>query len=146
MQAREAVTVTRPSARMPLPGRRRRRRPGRGPAGSSRAFYLVLLAPAAVWFTPDGSLDAVEAPILLRTGEHDEDAPAFHGDIVRRGVRGRIDSAVVPDAGHFSFQSPFPPELARPNFPPARDPEGFDREAYQPILHGEVVAFLRATL
>lgn len=33
---------------MPLPGRPRRRRHGRGPAGSSRAFYPALLAPAVV--------------------------------------------------------------------------------------------------
>jgi predicted dienelactone hydrolase len=111
-----------------------------------RVAALVLLAPAAIWFTPDGSLDAVDAPIFLRTGEHDEEAPAFHGQIVRRGARGRIDAREVENAGHFSFQSPFPPELSRPDFPPAHDPPGFDRAAYQPILHAEVLDFLRATL
>jgi predicted dienelactone hydrolase len=111
-----------------------------------RVAALVLLAPAAVWFTPDGSLDAVRVPVLLRTGEHDEDAPAFHGEIVRRGVRGPVDAREVPNAGHFSFQSPFPPEMVRPGFPPAHDPSGFDRAAYQPILHAEILAFLSAHL
>lgn len=111
-----------------------------------RVAALVLFAPAVIWFTPDGALDAVRAPILLRTAEHDEDAPAFHREIIRRGARGPVDAREIANAGHFSFQSPFPKEMVRPGFPPAHDPEGFDREAYQPLLHAEVLAFLRANL
>ena len=51
-------------------------------------------------------------------------------------------SAEVPGAAHFSFQTPYPPALAA--IPPAQDPPGFDRAAYQPILHADITAFLRA--
>ncbi|WP_309896459.1 chloride channel protein [Archangium sp.] len=53
---------------------------------------------------------------------------------------------VVPNAGHFSFQSPFPPAMTRPEFPPSQAPAGFDRVAFQPVLHAEILTFLRASL
>jgi predicted dienelactone hydrolase len=114
----------------------------------SRIRALVLLAPAAAWFVGDDALANVGVPIFLRTGEKDTAAPAIHGDIIRRGIRDpkRIDDAVVPNAGHFSFFSPFPPERTNPSVPPSQDPPGFDRAAYQPILYAEVTAFLKRTL
>jgi hypothetical protein len=42
--------------------------------------------------------------------------------------------------------SPFPAELVRPGFLPAYDPPGFDRAAYQDVLHAEVATFLRAAI
>jgi hypothetical protein len=42
--------------------------------------------------------------------------------------------------------SPYPPEMKRPDLLPAQDPPGFDRARYQPELHAEIVAFLRAAL
>jgi predicted dienelactone hydrolase len=113
-----------------------------------RVRALVLLAPASVWFLPEGALADVELPILMRTAEHDAHAPVMHAEIILRGVadRRRIDHRVVPGAGHFSFQSPFPPAMTRPEFPPSQDPAGFDRVAFQPVLHAEIEAFLRASL
>jgi hypothetical protein len=55
----------------------------------------------------------------------------------------RVDHVVVPGAGHFAFVSPFPPEMVRPGFLPSQDPPGFDRAAYQPVLNGEILGFLR---
>jgi predicted dienelactone hydrolase len=113
-----------------------------------RIRALVLLAPATPWLMADGALAEVTVPILMRTGERDDHAPAFHAAIVLHGVadRARVDHRVVPNAGHFSFQSPFPPAMTRPEFPPSQDPPGFDRAAFQPLLHAEVLAFLRAEL
>jgi predicted dienelactone hydrolase len=113
-----------------------------------RVRALVLLAPASVWLMGEGALADVDLPILMRAGELDAHAPALHADIIRRGVAnpGRIDHRVVPGAGHFSFQSPFPPAMTRPDFPPSQDPAGFDRLAFQPILHAEILTFLRASL
>ncbi|WP_159710570.1 alpha/beta hydrolase family protein [Geminicoccus flavidas] len=109
-----------------------------------RVQGLVLLAPATPWFLQEGSLAAVRVPILLRTGEQDRITPAWHAGLILRDAEdpGRIEHRVVPGAGHFSFMSPFPPELNRPGFPPAQDPEGFDRAGYQLILATDILRFL----
>ena len=114
----------------------------------ARVRALVLLAPATVWYAHEGALSEVRVPILLRTGEKDELAPPFFGDLVVNGVAdaAAVDHAVVPGAGHFAFMTPFPAQMARPGFLPAQDPEGFDRAAYLPGLYAEVEAFLRRVL
>jgi predicted dienelactone hydrolase len=113
-----------------------------------RVRALVLLAPATPWLMAEGALADVTAPILMLTGERDVHADPLHAEIVLRGVpdRARVDHRVVPNAGHFAFQSPFPPAMTRPDFPPSQDPPGFDRAAYQPSLQADVLAFLRAAL
>lgn len=110
-----------------------------------RVGALVLLAPASVWYMAEGALADVQVPILMRTGALDHHAPPLHGDIILRGVpdRRRVDHRVVPNAGHFSFQSPFPPAMTRPDFPPSQDPAGFDRLAFQSVLDAEILAFLQ---
>lgn len=109
-----------------------------------RLRALVLLAPASPWFIPAGSLRNVTVPILLRRGELDALTPAFHSELILAGVpnAAKVDYAVVPGAGHFSFQSPFPASMTRPDFPPSQDPPGFDRAAFQPKLNAEIVSFL----
>jgi predicted dienelactone hydrolase len=113
-----------------------------------RVRALVLLAPASAWFMAEGALADVDLPMLMRAGELDEHTPAIHAEIIVRGVPNpqRIDHRVVRGAGHFSFQSPFPPAMTRPEFPPSQDPVGFDRLAFQPVLHAEILTFLRASL
>ncbi|ACY18294.1 alpha/beta hydrolase family protein [Haliangium ochraceum] len=113
-----------------------------------RVAALVLLAPATVWLRMPGALSAVTQPIFMRSGERDEITGGVHAEIVLRGVPepARVDHEVVANAGHFSFQSVFPALLQRPGFPPAHDPEGFDRAAYEPALAAEIIAFLRASL
>lgn len=114
-----------------------------------RVGALVLLTPAAPWLMGDGALASITASTLLLAGERDEFTP--HEQYIEpllRGLRGcaRLTSRVVPGAGHFSFQSPFPPALTRPDFPPSQDPPGFDRAAFQPELYAEIEAFLRGSL
>ena len=117
-------------------------------AADPRVRALVLLAPATVWYARDGALADVRVPILLRTAEKDSLTPPFFGDAVVRGVAdpSRVDHAVVPGAGHFAFLTPFPPEMVRPGFLPAQDPEGFDRAAYLPRLYEEITSFLQRAL
>ncbi len=113
-----------------------------------RVRALVLLAPACGWFWPHGALAGVEAPILLFTAERDELGPHLHTGFIELGVRdpAQVDHRVIPGAGHFAFQSPFPPTMTRPDFPPSQDPEGFDRAAFQPVLHAGILSFLRSVL
>lgn len=114
----------------------------------ARVRAIALLAPATFWFAPEGSLSAVTVPILLRAGERDAITPPFHAERVLRGVgspQGRVDFKIVAGAGHFSFMSPFPPAMARADFPPSQDPPGFDRPGFQPLLLADVRDFfLRA--
>ncbi len=111
----------------------------------ARVRALVLLAPATPWFMAEGALADVTVPILMRTGERDSLTDASHALIVERGIPdpSRLDHQVVPNAGHFSFLSAYPPAMTSPAILPSQDPEGFDRAAYLPILFSEIVAFLR---
>jgi predicted dienelactone hydrolase len=111
-----------------------------------RIKALVLLAPAAVWYRDEGSLAKVKVPILMFTGEKDLVTSSFHSECIRNRVAdpSAIDHRIVPNAGHFAFMSPFPPAMSRSDFPPAQDPEGFDRAAFQPVLYAAIESFLRA--
>jgi predicted dienelactone hydrolase len=103
-----------------------------------RVTAAILLGPALGWFDRDGALADVTASLFVRAGEKDPICPAHRIQHALRGVA--MDFQIVPNAGHFSFLSPFPAAMA--NAPPARDPPGFDRESYQHVLAEEIVAFL----
>lgn len=111
---------------------------------TSGVCALVLLAPAAGWFMPPASLHQVTVPVLLLRGEADMVTPAFHAAILRDALppHAPLQEVVVPGAGHFSFQTPFPPALVSPAFAPAHDPPGFDRAAYHQRLNAQIGAFL----
>ncbi|MDP3659099.1 hypothetical protein [Phenylobacterium sp.] len=112
-----------------------------------RVKALVLLAPAVAWFAAEGALAEVSIPVLMLTGEKDLSTPQIHGRIVARGLRrGLLEHREVAGAGHFAFQSPFPPAMRRPGFLPAQDPEGFDRAAFHEQMNADIEAFLRRTL
>ena len=109
-----------------------------------RVRALVLLAPAAAWFSHPGALRRVHAPILLLSAEHDAHTPPAYAQLVRDGVPdpARLTHRVVANAGHFSFLSPFPAARISPDFPPSQDPPGFDRARFHEVLNPEIAAFL----
>jgi predicted dienelactone hydrolase len=98
----------------------------------ARIGAVVLMAPACGPFLAPQALTAVTAPILAFTAEHDRITP----DAEVRAALGAVADAtqvtirMVPKAGHFSFLSPFPSSMRDPQFAPANDPSGFDREAF----------------
>jgi predicted dienelactone hydrolase len=111
-----------------------------------RVKAIVLLAPGVAWFF--NGLDDVEIPILLMTGEKDNFLPT---ETVNRVMNGIIDKSKliqreVPNAGHFSFLIPFPPEKANADFLPAIDPKGFDRKKFHELLPIEICDFLKKNL
>lgn len=129
----------------------------------ARVKALVLLAPAAGWFLKDGALDGVSIPILMLTGEKDDleipghktladgsvvYMPAGHSAIVKRGVRNQalVDHRVIPNAGHYSFMSPYPVEMRTQAVPPSQDPAGFDRVTFYDQMCTDVRGFLQQTL
>jgi predicted dienelactone hydrolase len=113
-----------------------------------RVRALVLLAPATAFYRAPEALRRVTVPILMLIAEHDPLTPRWHADVVLDGVpdRGRVTSRVIENAGHFSFLSPFPDYLKKARFPPANDPDGFDREAFHERLPDAVRSWLDEAL
>jgi predicted dienelactone hydrolase len=108
----------------------------------------VLMAPATAYYRAPDALAKVSIPLLVLAGEKDDITPA---DDIRATLKplpaaNSWDFVMVRGAGHFSFLSPFPPELRRPDFPPSQDPEGFDREEFHQKLPGIVETFLTKAL
>ncbi|MBF0316218.1 MAG: alpha/beta fold hydrolase [Oligoflexia bacterium] len=113
-----------------------------------RVKSLVLMAPATSWFVPNDSLENVEVPILLLTAEKDSITPRWQSQLILDLVpdRTKITFKLIENGGHFSFLTPFPPATQKAGFPPAVDPEGFDREKFQEELTQEIKIFLKKTL
>ena len=99
-------------------------------------------------YLKDDALQHVTVPILMFIGERDQITPRWHAEVVLNGVpdRSKVQLEVVENGGHFSFLSPFPLTMRRPDFAPATDPEGFDRERFHQHLPAAVQAFLDDTL
>jgi len=115
-------------------------------SADARIKAVVLLAPGAGWFM--NSLDKVTIPIFMLTAEHDPITPGWNADIVLNSVpdKSQVKWRQVKNAGHFSFLSPFPSAMRNPNFPPATDPVGFDRDEFHNELPNEILQFLNDKL
>lgn len=113
-------------------------------AQDSRIGTLVLLAPACGPFLAPHSLAAVNAPILALTAEHDPLTPDAQIRAALAGVPdvSKVEIHTVPNAGHFSFLSPFPSHMHHADFAPAQDPSGFDRERFHHWFPGLVLEWL----
>ncbi|WP_334108022.1 alpha/beta hydrolase family protein [Methylobacillus sp.] len=113
-----------------------------------RVQALILLTPATVWFSPQDALRRVDVPILMLSAEHDPYTPAWHNEIVLKGVPAPalVTSRCVKNAGHFSFLSPFPSKIKQGGSLPTTDPEGFDREQFHEQLKQEILAYLNLWL
>lgn len=109
----------------------------------ARVAGCILLTPAIPWFMAPGALADVSVPVLALVGEKDDAAPPFFTQKILGGIP-HADLRVIPGAGHFPFFWPLPQALVAAKLPPAMDPPGFDRAAYQPTLHADVLAFLGA--
>lgn len=108
----------------------------------------VLMAPATGYYRGPEALARVSGKLLVLAGERDDVTPA---EDIRRDLRSLPPSApcefvVIKGAGHFSFLSPFPAMMRQPDFPPAQDPEGFDRVQFHQELPGIVESFLAKAL
>ena len=114
-------------------------------AHDARIGALVLLAPACGPFLAPQALAAVQAPILALTAEHDALTPEQEIRAALAAVpdQTRVTVRTIANAGHFSFLSPFPPYMHDPQFAPAQDPSGFDRERFHEWLPGLVLEWIR---
>lgn len=114
-------------------------------AVDERVTALVLLAPATVWYREPGALANVRVPVLMLTAEKDPHTPQIHGQIVCQGLpnASKLTHREIPNAGHFSFLSPFPVSMCGPGFAPSQDPEGFDRSRFLPEMYAEIENWLK---
>ncbi len=114
----------------------------------SRVQALVLMAPASSFFVPNDSLQNVHASILMFSGEADRITPRWQTQLILDLLpsRDQVTFHSVPHAGHYSFLSPFPEAMKRPDFPPAQDPPGFDREKFHVGLNETIRSFLHMQL
>jgi predicted dienelactone hydrolase len=117
-------------------------------APDRRVGALVLLAPVTTWFRRDDALKDVTIPILMVLAEHDAYTARGQADLLLDRVpdRARVTLKVIENAGHFSFLTPFPPQMKNPKFPPSTDPEGFDRDKFHRELPEDILVFLDETL
>ena len=108
----------------------------------ARIGALVLLAPACAFFLAP---HALTAPILALTAEHDDLTPDRQIRTALVGVpdRSRVTIQTQHGAGHFSFLSPFPRSMHSPQFAPAQDPSGFDREAFHRHFPQTILQWIR---
>ena len=114
-------------------------------AHDTRLGALVLLAPACGPFLAPQALAPVQVPILAFTAEHDALTPDREIRAALAGVpdQARVRIQTLANAGHFSFLSPFPPHMHDPQFAPAQDPSGFDRERFHEWFPGVVLEWIR---
>jgi predicted dienelactone hydrolase len=110
-----------------------------------RVRSIVLMAPNAAPFT-DAGLAEVAVPVLVYAAEKDDlTRVPYHGERVARTLP-RAECVLVKGAGHFSFVASFPMALKIVAGEGARDPDGFDRDAFHEVMNREIVGFFNGTL
>ena len=112
----------------------------------ARIKVAVLADPLAIFFTAD-SLATIQVPVQLWASERGGDGVLPH-DVasVDKYLRVEHEYRVVPNAGHFAFLTPCPPELATQLPEICNDAPGYDRAAFHRQFDAEVLGFLRAHL
>ncbi|WP_320006618.1 alpha/beta fold hydrolase [Maridesulfovibrio sp.] len=112
-----------------------------------RIKAAILMAPVGVFFNYDGALNAVSVPICIFRAEKDNFLHyPYHAEAIRQHLHVPCEYMVVPNAGHYSFLTPFPPEAAARAGTVAEDPPGFDRARFHSRLNERIYTFLSRTL
>ena len=110
-----------------------------------RVRSVVLMAPNASFFT-DEALAKVTVPVLVYAAEQDDlTRVPYHAERVARAVP-RAECVLVKGAGHFAFVAGFPTAVRLVVGEPARDPDGFDRDALHATLDREIGDYFDRTL
>jgi predicted dienelactone hydrolase len=110
-----------------------------------RVRSIVLMAPNAVRFTDD-ALARVAVPALVYAAEKDDlTRVQYHGERLAKTLP-RSECVLVKGAGHFSFITSFPTAVKIVAGEGARDPDGFDRDAFHEVMNREIVGFFNRTL
>jgi predicted dienelactone hydrolase len=114
----------------------------------SRVQALVLMAPVSSFYVPNDALRNVHVPILMFGAEKDRITPKWQTQLILDLLPApdQVTFHSIIDAGHYSFLSPFPDAMKRPDFAPSQDPPGFDREFFHAALNETIRGFLHTQL
>ena len=112
----------------------------------SRIKAVVVADPLNAFPTPE-TLQGVRIPMQLWASAHGGDGvmPAQVAAL-RSHLPLTPEFHDVPGSGHFAFQAPCPPDLAREIPQICTDAPGFDRAAFHATFNAEVLAFFQRTL
>lgn len=111
-----------------------------------RITAIVLMAPTGIVFDQDGALDDVNIPALLLVAEKDDILiEPHHSQVITKRYPNPdlITVAIIENAGHFSFLSPFPDTLAAEIGEVGKDPKGFNRQQFSQELPETIIDFLQ---
>jgi len=94
----------------------------------------------------DDALARVTVPALVYVAERDDlTLVHYHGERLAKTLPSAM-CVLVKGAGHFSFITSFPWALKIVAGEGARDPNGFDRDAFHQVMNREIVDFFNRTL
>lgn len=117
------------------------------PVCDSRVQAAVLLAPAFGMAFDAAGLETVTVPVRIYRGTADRVLrPPHHAVRIARLLPRPPEFVEVPNAGHFVFLPPCPPDFAEKAPEICRDPEGVDRAAFHRRLNREMFDFFHRTL
>jgi predicted dienelactone hydrolase len=117
------------------------------PAHDRRVQAAVLLAPAYGMLFDSEGLENVPVPIrIYRAAADGVLRHPYHAARIARLLPRPPEMIEVPNAGHFVFLPPCPPDFAQKAPDICRDPEGVDRVAFHRRLNREIFDFFYRTL
>ncbi len=113
-------------------------------SADKRVKAVVLMAPVGILFQSKDALDNVNIPILMFRAEKDSElTEPYQSEIIAKNYvnKALLTYCTVPNAGHYSFITPFPEAMRDELGVIAQDPDGFDRKAFQQKLSADMLTF-----
>jgi len=114
-----------------------------------RIKAIVLMAPVGILFNSEDSLKDVDIPALLLRAEKDvELTEPYQAEVIAKNYKNQelLTYCTVPNAGHYSFITPFPEVIKGELGVVVEDPDGFSRQAFHELLSSDIVNFLDVVL
>lgn len=114
-----------------------------------RIKAIVLMAPVGILFKSEVSLTEVDIPALLLRAEKDAElTEPYQSEIIAKNYKNKelLTYCTVPNAGHYSFITPFPDFMKNELGVVGDDPDGFDRHTFHKTLSSDIVSFLDSAL
>lgn len=111
----------------------------------SRIKAIVLMAPVGILFDTEESLQKINIPTLLLNAEKDDLLiEPYHSEVIADNFVNQdlLSFCTIPNAGHYSFITPFPVAIRANLGEVAADPTGFDRDAFHQVLSKSITQFI----
>lgn len=114
-----------------------------------RIKALILMAPFGVLFKSKDALNDINIPVLLlRAGNDKVLTEPYHSEVIAENLKnsGLLTYHTEPNAGHYSFITPFPESMKKNLGAVAQDPEGFNRREFDKKVCRDIIQFLTSAL